>query len=217
MSHNNAHDFFKKFNNLFEGKEVKETAEDDFSKKRADKRAAEEEAWAKSKGTPKKEAKEVKENRFAANNPEMSDDDIRDHWENKQCQADDKRKADKEDAACKALDKKDKKPSNVKETASEFYRRYADIVNEAFGDEDEEDPDVKIADKEKGKDGKTQKDADKNLPPWLKGKMDKKDKESEDKGAATTKKEKMESIQKEISDLEYQKAAKQINEAANKK
>jgi hypothetical protein len=130
----------------------------------------------------------VKENRFAANNPDMSDDDIKDHWENKQCQADDKRKADKEDAACKALDKekKDKKPKNTKESAGEFFRRYADIITEA--EEDDEDPDVAAADKVKGKDGKTQKDAEKGkkLPPWL----DKKDKEDEDKGAKKAKKDK---------------------------
>jgi hypothetical protein len=138
--------------------------------------------------------------------------------ERAQDKADDERKAKKENAAADALDKK--KPSNVKETASEFYRRYADIVNEAFGDDDdEEDPDVKAADKVKGKDGATQSDAEKKLPPWLQKKdaFAKKDKKSEDKGAATTKKEKMESIQKEIQHLEYLKAAKAINEAVDKK
>lgn len=262
MSHNNAHDFFKKFNTLFEGKEedvkakadkdsdnyskgkvranfgdkaeqgpgssaekkkaekkeVKENsfqrgqkADDEFvndkvSKNRADKRAADDEAWAKSKGTPKKEVKEG----WSDENPDL---DKGEEMEKAQCKADDERKAKKENAACDAMDKKDKKASNVKETASEFYRRYADIVNEAFGDDDEEDPDVAAADKVKGKDGATQSDAEKKLPPWLQ----KKDKEDEDKGAATTKKEKMESIQKEIQHLEYLKAAKAINEAVDKK
>jgi hypothetical protein len=166
-------DFFRKFQPLFESKE-----EDAASKKRADKRAAEEEAWAKSKGTPKKDVKEG----WSDENP---DDDKSDWAEREQCKADDKRKADKEDAACKALDKA-KKPKNTKESAGEFFRRYADIITEAESD-DEEDPDVAAADKVKGKDGKTQKDAEKGkkLPPWL----DKKDKEDEDKGAKKAKKE----------------------------
>lgn len=50
--------------------------------------------------------------------------------EEKVTKAEDKRKADKEDAAVKALDK-DKKANNVKETAGAFFRKYADIIAEA--------------------------------------------------------------------------------------
>lgn len=133
------------------------------------------------------EGKEVTENRWAANNPDKDQDE---EFEKAQCAADDKRKADKEDAACDAADKKDKKPKNTKESAGEFFRRYADIITEA--EEDDEDPDVAKADNVKGKDGATQSDAEKKLPPWLQKKdaFDKKDKKAEDKGAKAAKKDK---------------------------
>ena len=76
----------------------------------------------------------------------------------------------------------EKKPTNVKETAAEFFRKYSDMVTEAEScteDEDDEDEDVKIADKEKGKDKKTQKDSEKGKK-WNFEKADKKD---EDKSA----------------------------------
>ena len=62
-------------------------------------------------------------------------------------------------------------------------------VNESW-DDDDEDPDVKKADVVKGKDGQTQKDADKKLPPWLKKGIEKADKKGEDKGVAKAKKDK---------------------------
>lgn len=98
---------------------------------------------------------------------------------------------DKEKAEKKAAKANAKKPANVKETAGEFFRRYADIITEAEEDDDE-DPDVAAADKVKGKDGATQSDAEKKLPPWLQKKdaFDKKDKKAEDKGAKAAKKDK---------------------------
>ena len=97
-------------------------------------------------------------------------------------EAKDDDKNDKKDEKKKEKIKSDKKANNVKESATDFFRKYADIIVEAESDDDE-DPDVAIADKVKGKDKKNQKDADKDLPPWLKGKLDKKDKDAEDKGA----------------------------------
>jgi len=104
--------------------------------------------------------------------------------------------AERDDAASdKSKKALEKKATNVKENAADFFRKYSDMIAEAeevkeSSDDEDEDPDVAIADKEKGKDKKTQKDADKNLPPWLKGKMDKADKSDEDKGAKKAKKDK---------------------------
>jgi hypothetical protein len=124
---NNSHDFFKKFNTLFEGKECSE----------------------------EKEVKKEEEKK----------------------------------------DEKKKQPANVKENAADFFRKYSDIIKEAEetvteSDDEDEDPDVAKADKVKGKDGKTQADSEKNLPPWLKKNLDKSDKKAEDKGAKKFKKEK---------------------------
>jgi hypothetical protein len=135
---NNSHDFFKKFNNLFEGKDP----DDSYDEKRQEKVDAD-------------------------------------------CAA--------EDAAKKK--KEDKKPANVKENAADFFRKYSDIIKEAEetvteSDDEDEDPDVAKADKVKGKDGKTQKDSEKNLPPWLKKNLDKSDKKDEEKGSKKFKKEK---------------------------
>jgi hypothetical protein len=108
-------------------------------------------------------------------------------------------KADKDDAAdSKKVEKEELKKSsknsvkadNVKESVHDFFRRYIDIISES-GDDDSEDPDVKVADSVKGKDGKTQSDAEKKLPPWLKGKLDSKDREAEEKGAKKAKREKL--------------------------
>jgi hypothetical protein len=149
---------------------------------------------------------------------------------------------------------KDKKASNVKENAADFFRKYSDMIAEAetaadreddeddtnadeeddgletqdegktksknlppwlkdkkevkesYDDEDE-DPDVAKADKEKGKDGKTQKDADKKLPPWLKKNIDKADKKDEEKGAKKAKSEELD--EQRNSDLAAIKAAKE--------
>ena len=136
----NSHDFFKKYQSLFEGKECSEEKADD-KKEKADKNA----------------------DNYKKGN-------VRANWGDK------------------AEGGPGSKPKNTKESAGEFFRRYADIITEA--EEDDEDPDVAAADKVKGKDGKTQKDADKNLPPWLKKNMDKKDKDDEDKGAKKAKKDK---------------------------
>ena len=95
-------------------------------------------------------------------------------------------KVDADEAAKKKAD--EKKASNVKESSSELLTRYAAILAE--DEYDDEDPDVAKADKERGKDGKTQSDSEKKLPPWLKGKLDKKDKEAENKGAKKAKKDK---------------------------
>ena len=80
---------------------------------------------------------------------------------------------------------RDEKPANVKESAHDFFTRYADLLKESNDDEDE-DPDVAIADKEKGKDKKTQKETEKKLPPWLQ----KKDEADENKGVKKAKKDK---------------------------
>ena len=87
-----------------------------------------------------------------------------------------------------AEEKEDKKPKNVEETSANFFRKYSDIIKEA--EEDDEDPDVAAADKVKGKDKQTQKDAEKKLPPWLKKGFDKKEKSDEDKGAKKAKADK---------------------------
>lgn len=82
----------------------------------------------------------------------------------------------------KAEEKEGKKPANVKETAADFFRKYSDIIAEAE-DYDDEDPDVAIADKEKGKDKKTQKDSEKGKK-WNFEKADKKDQDKSAKKVA---------------------------------
>jgi hypothetical protein len=198
----NSHDFFKKFQSLFESKDSdrNDPGYKDLVDKTQDKKKAEAEKKAEADKKPVEEGK-------------MSELDIE--------RKEKREKAAKEAKEKKAKEAKEKKPANVKESGAEFFRRYADIVTEAeeddvkedmefdkckkchkepcvCGDEtdikesydDEEDPDVAIADKEKGKDKKTQKDSEKNLPPWLKKGLEKKDKEAEDKGAKKTKKDK---------------------------
>lgn len=91
--------------------------------------------------------------------------------EEKVTKAEEKRKADKEDAAVKAL-AKDKKASNVKETAGAFFRKYSDIIKEA--EEDDAD-DKKDEDKDEDKDDKKKE----WVPPWKKD--GKKDDKSDDK------------------------------------
>ena len=139
----NSHDFFKKYQALFEGKECSEDKEADDKKEKAD-----------------KDADNYKKGNVRAN------------WGDK------------------AEGGPGSKPKNTKESAGEFFRRYADIITEA--EEDDEDPDVAAADKVKGKDGATQSDSEKKLPPWLQKKdaFDKKDKKAEDKGAKAAKKDK---------------------------
>lgn len=63
-----------------------------------------------------------------------------------------------------------------------------DSVTESW--DDDEDPDVTRAMSVKGKDGKTQKDADKKLPPWLNKGIDKADKKAEEEGAKKAAKDK---------------------------
>jgi len=149
------------------------------------------------------------------------------------------READKKEAA--------KKPANVKETATDFFRKYSTIVTEAesaadredddddtnsdeeddgletkkdakkknlppwlkdkkdvkesYGDDDE-DPDVAKADKVKGKDGKTQKDAE-GKKKWS---FDKADKSAEDKGAKKVAKEKVDESVDDDEDPDVKKA-----------
>ena len=100
----NSHDFFKKYQALFEGKECSEDKEADDKKEKAD-----------------KDADNYKKGNVRAN------------WGDK------------------AEGGPGSKPKNTKESAGEFFRRYADIITEA--EEDDEDPDVAAADKVKGKDG----------------------------------------------------------------
>ena len=251
----NAHDYFKNMRKLFESTEVNEisdAAAASSTKKReannrAGKDAGSEKLLKNYKHTDDREVRKtgkssskgpaLGENRFAADNPDMDDNDMQDYWERKQEKADDKRKSDKEEP----------KKKDTKESAASLMRKYADFIteaendeewnvvtrdgqvvrgpyddelsahdalaklkksatdddecsgfkvrrkgsmNESFGDDDDdEDPDVAKADKVKGKDGKTQADADKKLPPWLqkKGAFDKKDKKDEEKGAKKTK------------------------------
>lgn len=139
----------------------------------------------------KEEAKDDKKKGFFQNKNIPKEDNLEDPPE--EVKVEGKEKKVKESKAVNA--------TNTRATGAEFFRKYSDIIKEAEEQEvkegwddgdydDDEDPDVKKADAVKGKDGKTQKDADKKKPAWLDKKLDKADKKDQDKGAKALKKDK---------------------------
>lgn len=65
-----------------------------------------------------------------------------------------------------------KKPVNVKETASEFFRKYSDLITEAesAADREDDDDDTNADEEDDDLETKGEGDTKKNLPPWLNNK-----------------------------------------------